>query len=473
MKYIICFLYLFLFTLALKAQNCNCDDNFRFLVEKIKKNYIGYADKVNSSNHLQFEKLTDSLQQVASISNSYKCLGVMREWLSFFKDKHIDFGMDFSKLSPDSVRIFFANEEKTTWTENTFKSYLQHNNTTLDSIEGIWNYGMYEIGIVKDLTKKNVEFIGFVIKADSSRWMPQQIKFKINKVDNQYKTIYFSGGDHSVNYPNLVTQKDLLDFGFFGKWRRGEKKSKTITPAKTIIPDLSSSFKILDEQTSLLTLASFDIKYKHNIDSIILKNKDILARTKHLIVDVRNNPGGTTSCFEKLIPYLYTNPIHIDGGIVLATEDNIRDCYEKDYSLSSENTKKKIRENNKILRAHLGEFYNLYKPETIKLSKKLKSPQRISILINGNTASSGEYFILRAEQSKKVTLFGQNTAGMVDYGEVAVTHPPCSIFTLIYPVAKSLHAIKRPLDNIGITPNVRIPDSEKDWINFVKNYKIN
>ncbi|WP_426326006.1 S41 family peptidase [Pedobacter sp. R-06] len=471
MKYIICFLCLFFFTLALKAQNCNCDDNFRFLVEKIKKNYIGYPDKVNSLNQLQFKKFTDSLQLIASTSNSYKCLSLMREWLSFFKDKHIDFGMDFSKLSPDSVRIFFANEEKTTWTETTFKSYLQQNNTILDSIEGIWNYGMYEIGIVKDHTQKNVEFIGFVLKADSARWMPQQIKFKISKVDNQYKTIYFSGGDHSINYPSLITQKNQLDFGFFGKWKRGEKKTKAVSPAKIIVPELISSFKVLDEQTSLLTLASFDIKYKRSIDSLIDSNKNNLAHTKHLIVDVRDNPGGTTSCFEKLIPYLYTNPIHIDGGIVLATEDNIRDCYEKDYSLSSTATKKKIQENNKKLRAHLGELYYLYKPETIKLSKTLKNPERISILINGNTASSGEYFILRAEQSKKVTLFGQNTAGMVDYGEIAITHTPCSIFTLIYPVAKSLHAVKRPLDNIGIAPNISIPESERDWINFVRNYK--
>nr|WP_276902591.1 S41 family peptidase [Pedobacter kyonggii] len=473
MKYLACFLCLFLSTLASKAQNCNCDDNFRFIVEKIKKNYIGYPDKVNSSNQLQFKKFTDSLQLVASSSNSYKCLGLIREWLSFFKDKHIDFGMDFSKLSPDSVRLFFANEEKTNWTENAFKSYLKQNKEALDGIEGIWNYGMYEIGIVKDETKTVTEFIGFVIEADSARWMPQQIKFKIARINNQYKTIYFSGGDHSVNYPTLIAQKDLLDFGFFGKWKRGEKKTKAVSPTKTVVPDLSSSFKVLDEQTSLLTFASFDIKYKHKIDSLIDSNKGNLTHTKHLIVDVRDNPGGTTSCFEKFIPYLYTNPIHIDGGVVLATEDNIRDCYEKDYSLSSTATKKKIQENNKKLRAHLGEIYYLYKPETIKLSKTLKTPERISILINGNTASSGEYFILRAEQSKKVTLFGQNTAGMVDYGEIAITHPPCSIFTLIYPVAKSLHTIKRPLDNIGIAPNVRISDSEKDWVSFVKNYKNN
>jgi len=471
MKYIICFLFLASLTPFAKAQNCNCDENFHFVVEKLKKNYIGYTDKINSSNRIKFEQFTDSLQYAASKSNSYQCLGLIRKWIEFFKDKHIDFGMDFSKISPDSVRLFFANEEKTSWSENNFKSYLQENHSTLDSIEGIWNYGIYEVGIVRDSTKNDIEFAGFVIKADSSRWMPKQIKFKIKKINNQYKTIYFRGGDHSVNVPNLITQRDILDFGFFGKWKRGEKKTKAVSPAKIVPPDLKASFEVLDDKTSLLVLPSFDIKYKRGIDSIIFINKKHFTHIKHLIIDVRDNPGGTTGSFEKLIPYLYTNPIHIDGGIVLATEDNIRDCYEKDYSYSSIVTKKKIEENNKKLRSHLGERYLLYKPETIKLSKTTQNPGRISILINENTASSAEYFILRAEQSKKVTLFGQNTSGMVDYGEIAITHPPCTLFTLIYPVAKSLHAIKRPLDNIGITPNVKIPESETDWIDFVKKYK--
>ncbi|RLJ77012.1 S41 family peptidase [Pedobacter alluvionis] len=473
MKYIVCFLCLFLFTLNLSAQNCNCDDNFRFLAEKIKKNYIGYPDKVNSSNQLQFQKFTDSLQHIASVSNPYRCLSLIREWLDFFKDKHISFGMEFDKLDPASVRSFFANEEKTTWTEKRFKSYLQENNKTLDSIEGIWNYGMYEIGVVKDNTKKNIEFIGFVIKADSVRWIPQQIKFKIAKTDNQYKTIYYSAGDHSVNYPALIKQNDVLDFGFLGKWVRGERKAKTIPPAAYIEPDLMASLKKLDDQTILLSLPSFNSKYKTRIDSLIERNKDNLANTKHLIIDVRNNSGGTTGCFEKIIPYLYTNPIHIDGGIVLATDDNIRDCYEKDYPYASAASKKELKKSAKKLRANLNKFYPLYKSSTLKLSKTLKNPERVSILINGNTASSGELFILRAEQSKKVTLFGQNTAGSVDYGEMVITHPPCSFFTLVYPVAKSLHAIKRPLDNIGITPNVIIPNQEVDWVDYVKNYKSN
>ena len=466
--------YTYLFTLLLlafnvSAQNCNCGDNFKYLTERISKNYAGYTDKVTPANSPRFKKFTDSLQQIADISTPYKCLSLCREWLAFFKDKHIEFGMDFNTLDPDSIRIFFANEAKTTWTVNTFKTYLQTDKNKLDSIEGIWSYGIYEIGIVKD-TEPN-QFMGFVLKADSARWMPQQIKFKLEKTDNQYKTIFFNGGDHSVQYPKLVTQKDILDFGTFGKWRRGEKKNKTPSPGKYVAPDLMSSFKVLDSQTSLLTLPSFDSKYKLRIDSLIDNNKDNLTHTEHLIIDMRDNPGGITGCFEKLIPYLYTNPIYVHGGIVLATEENIRDAYEKDYPYATAASKKRMKKNTKKLRAHIGEFYKLYPGRTIKLSKIQKNPQRISILINGNTASSGEFFILSAEQSKKVTLFGENTAGCVDYADVIIMHIPCNVFTLIYPTAKSFHSLKRPLDNIGIAPQVRISNEITDWIDYVRKYK--
>ena len=468
-KYIILF-FLLLFCYKSNAQNCNCSDNFNYLVKRIEKNYIGYSDKINSINKSNFKKFTDSLKSEAANSNSYKCLSICREWLDFFKDQHLTFGMDFEKLSPDSVRKFFSDEEKTNWNKDSFKSYLTNNRNNLDSIEGIWNYGIYEIGIVRDTTKRDTEFIAFITKADSMRWMPQQIKFRLAKSNGSYKTIYFNGGDHSRSTPIINKQIDGLNFGIFGNWHKGEKITKN-TQNNPIQQDMNPKFSQLDEKTSLIILPSFEGIYKLKIDSLVDKNQNNLSKTEHLIIDVRDNEGGTTSSFEKLIPYLYTNPIRVDGGIVLATEENIRDCYDKEYPYATSRERIELKNNVKKLKSHLGEKYLLYKPHTIKLSKILKNPKRISILMNSNTASSGELFILRAEQSKKVKLYGSNTAGMVDYGEIVKILLPCKYYTLFYPASKSLHSIKRPLDNIGIAPTVQITEDTVDWVTFVKNYK--
>ena len=46
----------------------------------------------------------------------------------------------------------------------------------------------------------------------------------------------------------------------------------------------------------------------------------------------------------------------------------------------------------------------------------LPNPKQVAILINGNVASSGETFLLRAQQSRKVVLYGRaNSSGAVDY----------------------------------------------------------
>ncbi|MFW0716125.1 S41 family peptidase [Pedobacter sp. N23S346] len=471
MKYIFLFTAL-LFTIKTSAQNCNCGDNFKYLTQRISKNYVGYSDKINVTNKDKFIKFTDSLQQIATVSDAYRCLSLSREWLDFFKDKHISFGLNFDKLSTDSVKTFFKDVEKTQWSEALLNNYLKNNANNLDSLEGIWNHenNTYKIGIIRDQTKKNQEFIGFIIKSDGLRWLPQQVKFRVAKIDQNYRTMYFGAGDHSIVFPKLIKSGDTIDFGFFGKWRKGEYKPQ-IKETSSYEENLSTRFVEINDGTSLLALPSFNISYKHLIDSLIEHNKEAINNTKHLIIDVRDNAGGSTNSFKNLLPYLYTNPIKVDGGKVLATEENIRNAYDKEYPFASEEERKSLKEDVKKLRSHLGELYLLYKPGKIRFKKVLKNPERISILMNRGTASSSELFILRAEQSKKVTLFGENTAGIVDYGEIVKLNLPCSYLTVAYPASKSLHSIKRPLDNIGIAPQVKIPANVTDWIDFVRTYK--
>lgn len=471
MKYIFLFSFLLICSKSMQAQNCNCQANFKQLTETIKKNYVGYLEKVNGTNHDKFQKFTDSLQKIASVSDTYRCLSLSREWLDFFKDKHISFGLNFDKLSTDSVKLFFKDVEKTQWSEDLFNTYLKNNANKLDSLEGIWNHenNTYKIGIVRDKLAKGQEFIGFIIKSDGLRWLPQQVKFRVAKIGYTYKAVYFGAGDHSIVFPELIKNEETIDFGFFGKWHKGGYKPVQ-KKADFYQENDSTRFVKIDEETSLLALPSFDIQYKQEIDSLIDANKGILDNTKHLIIDVRDNPGGSISTFEKLLPYLYTNPIKVDGGKVLATEDNIRNSYEKEYPFATEEQRKNLRDDVKKLKAHLGKLYLLYKPHTVKFKKQLRNPKRISILMNGGTASSAELFILRAEQSKKVTLFGKNTAGIVDYGEIVKLNLPCKFLTVAYPASKSLHSIKRPLDNVGIKPNIDIPEEIDDWIKFVTEY---
>ncbi|WP_175634233.1 S41 family peptidase [Pedobacter ghigonis] len=471
MKYIYPLFFFLLYFLDSNAQNCNCGSNFQYLVKKIEKNYVGFSDKVTPANKKRFQKFTDSLQKIADQSNPYKCLSISREWLAFFKDKHINFGMDFEKLNPDSVKSFFADEEKTPWTENNFKNYLDANKGKLDEIEGVWFSGIYKLGIVKDQANKSL-FIGFILKADGYRWDAQQIKLKITKTNKGYSTSNFKGGDHSEQFPILTKQNDTLDFGIFGKWYKGMHKTVQ-GPAATQV-DYSPKFKVANDTTSIFELPSFySLDYIAQVDSLISANKPILTKTKHLIIDLRNNSGGSVLIYQKLIPYIYTNPILQEGGSVLATVENIRDGYSTEYPQMSDSIKSVFRKNLNRLKAHTGELYNLYPVDTIKLQTVLQNPARISFLVNKETGSAAELFLLEARQSTKVKLYGTNSAGVVDYTETVKATMPCPFYTLWYPACKSTRLPDFPLDNIGIKPDIEIPDTVQDWIEFVINYRKN
>jgi len=440
------------------------------MVKKIRVNYVGYNDKINTSNKVKFQKFTDSLQKLTYTSNASECVLICRTWLNFFKDQHVGFAIEFKDQHPDSIRAFFSKEEHVKWSQQDFIQYLKNDRIKKDSIEGIWSNesGTYQIAVRKEGIRGK-EFYGFILKADSVKWVPGQIKWKLLKTDNKYKTIYYRAIDHSLNYPPLLVDVGILDFGPFGKWHKDIQKPKENAAVKS--PDLSPKFSIIDNETCLIEMPSFrSLEYISKTDSLIKKNEAGLKSRKHLIIDIRNNSGGTVLVFRNLMPYIYTNPILTEGGMVLATEDNIKDRYSTEYPQLPDSMQQIFKQNLLKLKSHQGELYNLYPVDTIKYNTTLKNPERVSFLVNRNTASAAELFILQAKQSKKVKIYGENTAGAIDYVEVVTTEMPCSFYSLWYPAVKSTRLPAFPLDNIGIEPDVKIPHDTIDWIDFVKHH---
>lgn len=245
---------------------------------------------------------------------------------------------------------------------------------------------------------------------------------------------------------------------------------KIPTPANTV--SLAPSFKILNDQTCLLTIPSARLEYKGMIDSLLLLHKKVLDKTPHFIIDIRENRGGSTLCFDNLIPYLYTQPIISEGAMVLATEENIRNLYDvTDYPNVSDSMKAVFTKEAAELRAHLGAEYQLWDNDTTRMDQVLPYPQKVSLIINQNVGSSTEMFVLKARQSKKVKLFGTHTAGVVDYSDVVPYSMPCTLFAFGIPSSRTLRMPAVVIDNIGIAPNVEIPESTTDWVQYVTEHR--
>jgi hypothetical protein len=438
------------------------------MVNKMELNYIGFNDKVTPSNRKAYEHLTDSLQQSIAAADEPSCLRAMKKWLEFFNDLHVSVFINDDKANHHTIRKLFEHTRKIPLSEKELKIYLD-NNTGPDSLEGIWEdeARQYRIGIMRNKQHPD-QFEGFVLKADSLYWMPGQVKMEIKKSGAAYELTAYASRDHAISAPAFKVSRLRLEIGAYGSWYKTyPAESKRPAP---FVMNTDPYFSTPGDKVCLLTIPSAGMNNKSKVDSILQQQDAYIKRTPHLIIDLRNNTGGSVLCFEKLYPLLYTQPIITKGASVMATEDNVANYYDMwDFPGVSDSMKAVFKKDAQELRAHLGGIYPLWPPDTLKFDEVAEYPQKVSILINEYCASSTELFLLKARQSSKVRLYGTHTMGAVDYADAVTLKMPCALFSLRYSTSRSDRLPDAPIDNIGIHPDVKIPADVKDWVKYVSN----
>lgn len=452
-----------------QAQPCNCTEQFDWLRQKLERNYSGYRDKVTAQNQAEFDRHTAGFQtKIAQSQTDTTCLRLMDEWARWFRDGHVQLFQKASPVTedPTEIRRRFADWEKIALTEMEARAYLDQPGR--DPVEGIYLLGgaNYRVALVRNTTPQR-DFAAVVLKADSVWWMPGQVKFELKQTESGKYSARFFMRDHSPRSTLATFGDGKLDFAELGPWHKQYPGTPSI-PAKTQVFTLEK----LDSQTLLLTVPTMNESVRLQLDSLVKANTALLERMPNLIIDCRNNGGGSDITFYPLRPYVYTGSVKGYRSQIYATEDNIE---KYDKLRKDKNFPKKYR----IYYGHLarkmkrkkGEFVGKCGEGTQKFKKVKPFPKRVAILINGNCASSCEQFVYYAEQSRRVTLIGQNTAGIKDYGNLHTVDFPSGKFGLAYPTSRSCRvAVGKPIDGIGIPPDVRVDEKEKDWVGFARRY---
>jgi hypothetical protein len=122
MKHLIIIIVFALQLTAINGQNCDCLENFDFLVDKLSKDYAGFQDKVNNSNRKEYNKFILAYRNQAKQIHSLKrCELLLSKWLEYFNDKHLQLSITlniywaFKQIDPNTIlfRIpSFAWEDK-------------------------------------------------------------------------------------------------------------------------------------------------------------------------------------------------------------------------------------------------------------------------------------------------------------------------------------------------------------------------
>ncbi len=484
MRYIIFLLFFLPFFANSQVKNepfsCQCADNFDSLISKVKENYVDYSFRIHDGNYVAFQKHTDSLRTKAQIAQKpSECFRILSAWVAFFQDPH--FYLSPNTHSPEEVRLLFPDTEKTTLSQDQISNYLEK--SKLDPIEGIWQYESqtksrtFRLTIIKDKKKKGRDFVG-IMSNTHGFWAENDIRLEIQKVNETYQATYYN----EYHVP-VQTSLHLITEGLRLKHVGTLKKvyPTNTTPSATPIALVKYNGFLdhlnrqsLDSSTLYLRISHLLHELANETKQFIEESKPFISRSKYLIVDLRDNPGGAYAWIEELYPYLYTRPIIIPGGVRLASTENVEKFAaasvraaglwdEKKYGTFADFIAR--------LRNHPNELVgDIEGDDTLHLDTIARFPEKIAFLVNENTVSAAEMFLIYASQSEKVQVFGQPTRGGTFSGEIHTIEIPCSLVKFTYPMTRGRWYPPIVSKEGKIIPDVIIPYTEPDWIQFIRNY---
>src|SRR6056297_43176 len=445
-------------------QTCNCETALSKLISKIEHEYPGFADKTSDS--LRYDHFKTMISEKAKSTKQSACFELLRDYLGYFNDRHIYISQANRSQNDQEKKKYHSK------TDISLKAFNERINNTTDKLEGIWESAAYKVGIIKNRD----HYDAFVIDADTTYWKPFEIKFKLLE---QGKVKYFMR-DHSLFeetynlYDDCVLYFNNLQSAFV---KIQPEPNLTKAQIQLKVDEIEGFYiKKLTEKSTLLSISSFMYNNVERIEKLIANHTSLLENTEHLIIDVRNNGGGTDDGYREILPYICTNPIRMVGAQFLATQgliDGLQNWMnklpdEEKYDADRARIKNKIA----LYSKHLGEFVGSgSKPVYIDtIAPAVRGPSQVIILANRGTASAAESFIYKAKQSKKVKVMGIPTAGVLDYGSARKFDFGCDGYNLSLPTFRSQRLPEYPIDNIGIQPDLYMDQHVKDWIQYALNY---
>ncbi|MCW3464776.1 S41 family peptidase [Chitinophaga nivalis] len=446
------------------AQDCNCETSFLWMKQTFEDNDAGFAYILSKKGKEAYAMHNSAyLEKVKQITSDKECAVALGHWMRFFRQGHIGVSYKAKEIAVGTVP-----KKTETIAVNTpeFEKYLTAKKDP--GYEGIWLSEPYKIGI----KKIGGSYVGFIIETTAAHWKTGEVKAKFDENGG----VYYGRDKTEVKFGKSKLKlegKNDLELGNFSL--------KRIYPLLKNDPDTELDLKLLKSSrpflerlnatTVILRVPFFEITEKKYIDSVIRVNRATILATPNLIIDLRNNPGGSDESFEEILPFLYTNPVRSVGAVFLSTKLNNQRMLDLSNNPEfDEASRKQLRKYYEKLEQSLGKFVTLsdQKVDIQTRDSVYTYPQQVGILINERNGSTTEQFLLAAKQSKKVKLFGVTTFGMLDISNVHTIPFPCGKFELFYGLSKSYRIPGMAIDDIGLQPDYYIDSTieRSGWIKF-------
>jgi hypothetical protein len=450
---------LFLFISKVFAQSFP-ETDIDFVINKVKNVYVGFSDKVRGN---EFEKL---IREVKA-SNSKDTFANLSKLTIFFNDPHLRLFQTIHAQNIDTVQC-----------KRNLKSInklIKKNKRS--KLSGYWLNTKNDVVIYLNEKNKN-SFEGFVVES------------KYSNIPNGFCNIKMERNGQNelvTDYTNLNVKRIrrfFLKFNFkndsvlmgnaYSKWRKINNYHTGYLKDKQAF-DYTASFTVIDSNTVVLKLPSFNSNQIAINDSLIKANITKMAKSKTLIIDIRNNDGGLVTNLNLLFPLICTDSIKGRRTVRFIDTNYIREM--EFIKMRIDSTKDSVRIKRfapqlDSLRFKIGSSV-VWDKSTVYACKDtmLNKVKNVAIITNYACLSASEMMVLYFKQSKKVKVFGETTGGALDYLNNKTFYSPQSNYLMSVATVKMEISEENPsYDNIGIKPNIEIRDDEPDWVDFVKKY---
>lgn len=470
MRTFILFLFIFLCGAnAFSQTNCNCESEYKFVVNYIEKNLPGFADNVNDNNRKDYELFKDSLQFLATkFSSRDKCFNILNSYVEFFLDAH-------TSISNTSAPV----NEKDTASLNSFLRsdiYLQTKfhvinenelmGKPLESLEGIYYTidSIYKIGIAK--TSTDSLYYGVVLASKALTWKQGQVKLEIQQLNNGLLKVKSYMRNHAEQIvENASYLNGLLTAS--SRWYKADLKPKEIFLPKPSI----FSFKEIDNETNYISVNSFSGNHFALLDSFYKSISAKVYKKPYLIIDVRDNGGGSTNCLLPLVEYFYSKRMvdttwvqHLSTPDIIARyEEYYKEMKNNEKEFGKKNVESYAKELSELKRNRENEFFpKRRRGKVVFKGKKHKWPVKVAVIYNKYCGSACEDLLFFAMNPSKAILMGERSGGYTGYGNLLSLNTPCMGFQLSVTTTRYSWN-QRQYDSKGIPPQYYLKNDE-DWV---------
>ena len=457
---IIALLIMVLSAAAFPQDNCNCELSLSLLIDEMESEYPGFQEK--TADTIMYRDFKERLILKSRSAEDAYCPDLLKHYLAYFRDPHIRL---IQTNAVQEAPADPADNQPASTVDITLDEFYDHIARSDDQLEGVWKSPSYRVGVVK----AGDEYQGFIIEAGNESWHAFEIKFRL--MDGGAGTYYM--GDHS-GVDDTWEQHDgcILFFKDYNISFTKELPAPKLSEGEIqqrLDKLIGFYFTELTDRTALLCISSFEDPYVERIEKMVSDNKQAIEHCENLIIDIRNNLGGTYDAYDEILPYVLTGNMRGVGQEFLVTQtliDGVEDWFDDEAG------KAKARRWISMFEGKIGQFVNTDTADVsvsdIEIAEH--SPKQIVILANKRTASSGEAFILAAKQSKKVKVLGVPTYGALDYGSASVFEFGCANYKVQMPTWRAMRLPDYPVDNIGLQPDIYLDKSVEDWVQFAVDY---